>query len=237
MNSDCHAIRIAASLAVILSAGIPAFSQTKQAPLLPRDLEIKLALSAAPKHLREGATVLALAPTGYTKAKEGSNAFTCIVSRVQGDFFPVCFDAEGTRTMLPVYVDDAKLRLGGQNNSDIDRQIAEGFREGRYQAPARPGVAYMLSPMRYKIDESGRITRTPSAPHIMFYAPYLTDADVGGVRGAVAFINKTGPHGMIIVPLGKQERDAIIAETRPLVEQVERQIGFASEPQASLQGQ
>ncbi|MBI2681387.1 MAG: hypothetical protein HYX25_10340 [Candidatus Solibacter usitatus] len=228
-------IRIAASL-VILSAGAAAFSQTKQAPPLPRDLEIELALSAAPKHLREGATVLALAPAGYAKVKEGSNAFTCIVSRLQGDFFPVCFDAEGTRTMLPVYVDDAKLRLGGKSNSDIDRQIAEGFREGRYQAPARPGVAYMLSPMRCKIDEAGRITRTPSAPHIMFYAPNLTDADIGGARGAVAFVNRTGPHGMIIVPLGKQERDAIVAETRSLVEQVERQIGITNGPQVGSQG-
>jgi hypothetical protein len=230
-------IRIAAGLAMILTASTALFSQTKQAPLLPRDLEIELALSAAPKHLRDGAAVLVLASNGYTNTRPGSNAFTCIVSRLQGDFFPVCFDAEGTRTMLPLYVDDAKLRLGGQSNSEIDRHIAEGFKEGRYQAPARPGVAYMLSPMRYKIDEDGRVVRTPSAPHIMFYAPYLTDADIGGVRGAVAFINKSGPHGMIIVPLGKQEREAIIAETRSLVEQVERQIGLADGPQASSRGQ
>src|SRR4051812_1981964 len=195
-------------------------------PMLPRDLEIELALSAAPKHLRDGAAVVVLAAAGYVNAREGANAITCIVSRRGGDLFPVCWDAEGTRTLLQVDLDAAKLRLGGTSNAEIDRQVAQGFKDGRYKVPSRTGVAYMLSPIRYRVDEQGHVTPSAPNPHVMFYAPNLTDADVGGVRGSLLFINKVGPDGMIIVPVGRQERDAIVGESRALIERFEREIGY-----------
>lgn len=144
-------------------------------------------------HLRKDATVLVLGQDGFTRAKEGTNAFTCLVTRRNGDIFPICWDQEGARTLMPVDIDDAKWRLAGIPTAEIDRRIAEGFAQGRYRAPLRPGVAYMLSPIRYRIDEKGEITRTNPNPHVMAYAPYLTDADVGGKRGSFAFINKPGP--------------------------------------------
>ena len=64
----------------------------------------------------------------------------------------------------------------------------------------------MLAPLRYRIDESGHVTRTPSNPHLMFYGPNLTDDDIGGVRGSLVFINRVGPDGMMIVPVGEKER-------------------------------
>jgi hypothetical protein len=60
----------------------------------------------------------------------------------------------------------------------------------------------------------------------MIYAPYLTDADIGGLRGSYAYINKVGPDGMIILPVGQKEREAILNESRSLITEVESQIGF-----------
>jgi hypothetical protein len=223
----------ALAIASTLLAAAPARGQSESAhiappdhPLLPRDLEIELALNAAPKHLRGGATVLVLESTGYVKAREGTNAFTCIVSRRGGDVFPVCWDAEGAKTLLPIDLDAAKLRIGGASIADIDRQVAEGFKSGKYRAPARAGVAYMLSPMRYRIDEQGKVTPSNPSPHVMFYGPGLTDADIGGVRGSLVFMNKVGPDGMIIVPVGSKERETILSESRPLIERVENALGF-----------
>src|ERR1700720_2317866 len=78
------------------------FAKSQQYPLLPRDLETELALSAAPPHLRDGANVMVLEPTGYATAVRKGNAFTCMVSRRGGDLFPVCWDAEGVRSLLPL---------------------------------------------------------------------------------------------------------------------------------------
>ena len=180
------------------------------------------------------ATVWTLEQTGYTVARKGRNAFTCVVSRRAGDLFPVCWDAEVTRSLLPLNVEDARLRLAGKSGAEIDAIVAAGFRSGDYHAPARAGIAYMLSPMRYRIDEQGIVTRTVSNPHLMFYGPNLTDGDIGGARGAFVSMNRVGPDGMMIVPVGQQERDAIIGELRALVTQVEQAIGFQSSRESAI---
>src|SRR5438034_7029681 len=208
------------------AAGGARFAQSPQYPLLPRALEIELALSAAPKHLRDDATVWVLDKTGYAIARKGANAFTCVVSRRAGDLFPVCWDAEGTRSLLPLDVEDAQLRLSGKSASEIETIVMERFKSGQYHAPSRAGIAYMLSPMRYRIDEHGRVTRTISNPHLMFYGPNLTDNDIGGVPGAFVFMNRVGPDGLLIVPVGQKERDAIVSDAQSLVAQVEQAIGY-----------
>jgi hypothetical protein len=190
---------------------------------LPRDLEMRLAVNALPKDLRGGATVLVLESAGYVEAHHGTNPFTCMVSRRGGNFYPVCFDEEGARTILPAFADDAMLRLKGASEADVELQLAKGFEEGRYRPPSRPGIAYMLSPATYMMKE-GKLTRT--SPHTMFYAPFLTDADIGGVMGRTAFVDRPGPHGMIIVLAGQKEREALLAESQSLVDEVERQIGL-----------
>ena len=207
----------------------PVFAHSRQYPLLARDLETELALSAAPQHLRDSATVLVLEATGYVTAMRRGDAFTCMVSRRGGDLFPVCWDAEGVRTLLPLDVDDARFRLEGKSGADIDRALTDGFASGRYHPPSRTGIAYMLSPLRYRIDEGGRVVRTNPNPHLMFYGPNLTDADIGGRRGSVAFMNKVGPDGMIIVPVGQKEREAIVHDSQSLTERLERAIGFTAE--------
>jgi hypothetical protein len=190
---------------------------------LPRDLEIRLAVNALPKELRAGATVLVMESAGYVEARHGTNPFTCIVSRRGGNFYPVCFDEEGAHTILPAFEDDAVLRLKGATDDEVEHQLAQGFEQGRYRPPARPGIAYMLSPATY-MREKGKLTRT--VPHTMFYAPFLTNADIGGVMGQTAFVDRPGPHGMIIVIAGQKEREALVAESQGLVDEVERHIGL-----------
>jgi hypothetical protein len=54
----------------------------------------------------------------------------------------------------------------------------------------------------------------PFPPHVMFYAPYLTNADLGldgalgpdGNPGGPAFVAGEGsPHALIIVPIGQHQ--------------------------------
>jgi hypothetical protein len=190
---------------------------------IPRDLELRLAVNALPPSLRDGATIRVMEPTGYTEARHGTNAFTCIVSRRGGNFYPVCFDKEGSRTILPAYEDDAMMRLKGMSDAEVESALAKGFADGTYRPPARAGIAYMLSPATYMF-EKGKFNRTP--PHTMFYAPFLTDADVGGVPGQTPFIDRPGPHGQFIVLAGKAEREKLIADSQPLINEVEKAIGL-----------
>ena len=103
--------------------------------LLARDLEIRLAVNALPKELRDGAAVLVLESNGYVKVRSGTSLFTCIVSRRGGNFYPVCFDEEGTRTILPAFADDAVFRMRGSSEQEIEQKARRGFAQGRYRPP------------------------------------------------------------------------------------------------------
>src|SRR6266566_2027308 len=55
---------------------------------LPRDLEVQLALSARPPHLRDNATVYVLNPAkGFEVARKGTNGFHAFVARTGDDTF------------------------------------------------------------------------------------------------------------------------------------------------------
>ena len=173
--------------------------------LLSREKEVALALSAAPEHLRQRAGVYALERNGFVKVRDSSNGFTCIVNRDRPlNQKPVCFDAEGTATILPKILRVGELLMQGKPMSEIDAEIAEGFRTGKYISPRRPGVAYMFSgDIRNFNPRTGKVESFP--PHVMFYAPNLTNADLGITPEALAkdpslpFVAYQGPHGFIIV--------------------------------------
>jgi hypothetical protein len=173
--------------------------------LLPREKEIALALSAAPEHLRNDAGVYVLERNGFVKVRDSANGFTCIVNRDHPlNWKPVCFDAEGTATILPKILRVGELLMRGKPMSEIDVEIAEGFRTGKYISPRRSGVAYMLSgDIRNYNPRTDKVESFP--PHVMFYAPNLTNADLGITQEALAkdpslpFVAYQGPHGFIIM--------------------------------------
>lgn len=159
--------------------------------LLPRDEEITLALSAAPEHLQAGAAVYVWERGGYVKAREGTNGFTCMVLKVGNVLGPICYDAEGTRTTLHRELLRAKLIEQGLNADEVGSRIKAAYDDGTLKAPAKHGVAYMLSENFERRDPVSGEVKQMFPPHIMFYAPYLTNADLGFKDGQIG--NKEYP--------------------------------------------
>ena len=200
--------------------------------IMPNDLEMELALSAAPKEIRDAATVYILRRGGYVLAREGTNHYTCFVGRsiwrpgLQSPraIIPICTDEDGTRTLLPVHFDNAKYREQGLQAGEIGKRIEEGFANGKYTAPKRTGIAYMVSPILKVPDgKGGTITYVP---HFMFYAPGLTNEELDTVRDTGGgwlpwILNSGGPRGVIIVPVGEKERERIYNDTEELVRRVD----------------
>jgi hypothetical protein len=118
-------------------------------------------------------------------------------------------DAEGTRTHLPRILKVAELRAQGKSREEIQRFVADAFAKGIFQPPSRPGVDYMLSTENLVPNEKGIVV--PFPPHVMFYAPYLTNSELGvdrtdlgpdGNPHAATFVAGEGtPHALIIVPV------------------------------------
>ena len=158
--------------------------------------------------MTDKAAVYVLEGSGYVKVRDSQNGFTAIVDHsVPTADGPRCMDAEGTRTHLPRILKVAELRARGKSGEEIQRFVADAFAKGIFQPPARPGVDYMLSTENRVRKREG--VMVPYPPHVMFYAPYLTNADLGvelgpdGNPSGPAFVAAEGtPHALIIVPLG-----------------------------------
>jgi hypothetical protein len=183
----------------------PQENRAKLPPILPREQEIELAKSAAPRELSDKATIYALEAKGYVKVQDGTNGFTCLISRETADSLePECYDAEGTATFLPRVLREAELRAQGKSKAEIEADTAARFADGTYRAPSRPGIIYMLSKENKVVvdDATGKVA--PYVPHLMFYAPYLKNADIGvtSFQNTKVFIIREGtPHALMIVPV------------------------------------
>ena len=150
------------------------------------------------------AGVYVLGKVGYVKVRDSANGFVCIVEhRVPSAVEPQCLDAEGVKTFLPKLELVASLRAKGTPEAEIREKVAAAFKSGALKAPARSGVIYMLSPHNVvTIDDVKRIA-APFPPHLMFYAPNLTSADLGsdGTPASPLFVvDEKTPHALIIVP-------------------------------------
>jgi hypothetical protein len=214
---------------------------------LPRELEVKLALSALPPYLRSDPTVYILDPAkGYVLERQGKNEFTCFVERtdwVREDyrndlFIPECFDAEGTRTIVPVSFDVAKLRAEGKlRPQELKKEISRRFADGVYRSPGRPGISYMLSPVqRLYGGPSSKTVHFVNMPHYMFYAPNLTSKDIGGgpVMGQYPYLINSGPHAYMVVNVGEAEKAQINRESQDLLKELCAYRSYFCEAEASV---
>lgn len=152
--------------------------------VLPAEVEVALALSGAPEHLRAGATVYTYGRQGYERARAGSNGFTCLVNRdaffySTAAFKPTCWDTVGEETYLPVMLTVGKLLAAGQSHAAIADTIDAGFRSQRFRAPSRGGVAFMLAGDVTLDATTGRVTRQLFPGHYMFYAVGATSTQLG----------------------------------------------------------
>jgi hypothetical protein len=193
--------------ALFLGTSLFAFGQTdRPKPAYDfswsREEKIKLAESAAPLEISGKATVYVLDRTGYAKVREGTNGFTCFVDRQTPlNSEPTCFDAEGSATTLVTRFLAEELRGQGKSEDEINAAIEAGYKSGKFSAPRKPGIVYMLSDSIYLyIAEKNVLAHAP--PHLMFYAPYATEKDLGSPPAAMnmpRIIRAGQPDAYIIV--------------------------------------
>lgn len=192
---------------------------------LPQDLEIQLALSALPPHLRDHATVYSLNPEqGFEVVRKGTNGFHAFVARTGADVYrgnwpfteypddlliPIAFDSAGAKENMRPLFDIAKLQAEDVSPEQSKSIIKDRYKTGFYKAPERAGISYMLSPVlrAYQNPDQNNKIGTFNFPHYMFYAPNVHNIDIGGTLppARYPFAFRPSPHGYIILRVGEKE--------------------------------
>jgi hypothetical protein len=250
-------IAVIAGLLLSLTAGAQSKqgASTNKPDPLPRDLEIQLALSALPPHLRDNATVYVLNPDkGFEVARQGTNGFHAFVARTGDDTFrgawplkayrddilyPISFDEAGAKAQMRVFFDAAEMQAKGTPPEELKKTIQQRYKMHHYKPPERAGVSYMLSPIlrTYVNPDQSEDVATANIPHVMYYAPNVTNQEVGAATPTpeqFAYFSQHGkwpetpypililhgPHGYMVQFRGVAERDEITKEDKGMLQQL-----------------
>src|SRR5260370_8288199 len=110
---------------------------------MSESLEMRFALSAVPPQLRDNATTYVLDPAkGYVVNHKGTNGVSCIVVRrdwqwpdrpFRNDiYWPVSYDAEGSKTLLQDYLYAAELSPPATDAKPVHNPVTRTSRNPNY---------------------------------------------------------------------------------------------------------
>jgi hypothetical protein len=202
---------------------------------MPADLETQFALSALPPAMRDQATVYLLDPkTAYQLSRQGTSGVTCLVERTAWEladfrndiYIPLCYDAVGTKTYLKVIMDAATLRIQGMSPVALKAEIENRYKNKTYKVPEKAGLSYMVAPVMRTVGPPDMKVHTMPMPHLMFYAPSITNEDIGAVPNLSVhssllypFVDKQGiaEQSYIIQLIGEAEKAKIMANEKNLL--------------------
>jgi hypothetical protein len=224
---------VALSLACISAAPCQAPKTTLEQ--MPAQLETRFALSALPLALRDQATVYLLDPTkGYHLSRQGTNGLACLVERTQWEmadyrndiFVPLCYDAAGTKAHFKAILDAAELRARGMGPVALKAEIEKRYKSKAYEPAPKASLAYMVAPIQRTIAPPDLKVHAVAMPHVMFYAPHVTNEDIGAKPNLSdhssllhPFIDRQGiaEQSYIIQLVGEAERAKILADEKTLL--------------------
>lgn len=206
-----------------LVAGLAAAARAQQpepaAPLttvFPPAVETALALSAAPPHLRDGATVYVYGARGFEKQRSGTNGFTCLLNREsfyvgsKTMFAPTCWDKPGEDTYVPVMLRVGALLSQGATLDAVRQDLDAGFASGKFHAPKTGGIAYMLAGAVELHRATGQVSKQLVPGHYMFYSLGVTNPQLGFTPEA-AKSDPTLPFAALSGPWGDHGLGYVVA--------------------------
>jgi hypothetical protein len=153
--------------------------------LLEAAEERRLAATAAPPAVSTGASYYRLTEEGFVMSEAGTNGWHCFVERAfwetddDGEYdarirAPHCINDAGARSRMQEVFLEAELAIAGLSRAEASAELDAAHGDGRLHPPDGFAMTYMMSPEQWLGEQAGHWH-----PHLMFWVPYLENADVG----------------------------------------------------------
>ncbi len=157
----------------VLAMAFSAFAQNK---ILPKDIQIKTAVLAAPEMYREDATVLGYNQEGkLITLREGNNGMVCLVDDPNKAGISVaCYGAE----LEPFMARGRELVAEGKSNEEKQQIRKAEIEAGTLKMPEEPAMVYVLAGEESDYSaETGELLK--SKIRYVIYKPYMTGESTG----------------------------------------------------------
>ncbi len=171
--------QVLSAFALVCVCGLPVEARAQAAhiaPILPAAQQIALAVLAAPRGMRDAATVL-----GYNQAgklvtlRKGSGGLICLAaSPVEKMFHVSCYH----KSLEPFMLRGREVRATlGEKRGVVDSVRAADIKSGRIKMPAQ-AMLYQVFASRDSVDASSAQLKSPSFLNVV-YMPYATTETTG----------------------------------------------------------
>lgn len=161
------------SIILAFAFSLSAFSQSK---ILPKDIQIKTAVLAAPEMYREDATVLGYNQEGKPiTLREGNNGMVCLADDPNKPGISVaCYGAE----LKPFMARGRELVAEGKSNEEKQQIRKAEIEAGTLKMPEEPAMVYVLAGEESDYSaETGELLK--SKIRYVIYKPYMTGESTG----------------------------------------------------------
>lgn len=158
---------------VFALGGLSVFSQAK---ILPAEVQIKIAIQAAPEMYQDEATVL-----GYNKEgelvtlRDGTNGLVCLADDPNKEgISAACYGIE----LEPFMARGRQLRAEGKSEEEIREIRKQEIDAGKLKMPSEPAMVYVLGAEESDLDtKTGELAN--SRIRYVLYKPYMTGESTG----------------------------------------------------------
>ncbi len=153
-----------------------AFSTFAQNKIIPKDIQIKTAVLAAPEMYREDATVLGYNQEGrLVTLREGNNGMVCLADDLNKEGINVaCYGAE----LEPFMARGRELAAEGKSNEEKREARKNEIEAGTLKMPSEPSMVYILAGEEKDYSaETGELLK--SKIRYVIYKPYMTGESTG----------------------------------------------------------
>ena len=153
-----------------------AFSTFAQNKILPKDIQIKTAVLAAPEMYRDGATVLGYNQEGkLVTLREGNNGMVCLADDPNKEGINVaCYGAE----LEPFMARGRELAAEGKSNEEKREARKNEIEAGALKMPSEPSMVYIMAGEEKDYSaETGELLK--SKIRYVIYKPYMTGESTG----------------------------------------------------------
>ncbi|QEH43274.1 hypothetical protein [Chitinophaga sp. XS-30] len=163
-------------LLVLLLLAQTALAQTKKRPVLPADVQVRVALMAAPEEFRDSATVIGYTPDGkVTTLREGTNDMICLAPNPrQSGVYVYAYP----KRLEPFMARGRELAAQGKNIHQKDEVREAEINAGTLPFPKDPTILYgYWGRSEDLVKETGEIKN--GQRRYVVYVPYATGASTG----------------------------------------------------------
>ncbi|EFK56885.1 hypothetical protein ACFU8T_08190 [Sphingobacterium spiritivorum] len=168
--------KLIALVLIALTSGIVVNAQQKPVrEPLPADVQVRIAVQAAPTEFREGAKVYGYDKDGkFTVLREGTNGYICLAPDYK---LPLLYAYAYPESLEPFMARGRALIAEGKRK-ERDKIREEEFKAGKLSIPQQPTMLYGYWGSLDKLDkETGEMA--DAKRRYVLYVPYAKAADLG----------------------------------------------------------